>query len=65
MRASYAYEKAAREEIPKTRVINHPKSRRAVDKAFVSPTKGTDDARRDYYRDYDYQSNSPVKLSMV
>jgi hypothetical protein len=58
---SLAFEKASRDEIPKTRVINHPTSRRVLEKSFVSPTKGTDEVRRDYYRDYDYRSNSQNK----
>lgn len=61
MKESIAYEKASRDEIPKTKVINHPKSRRVFEKSFVSPTKGTDEVRRDYYKDYEYFNNSQGK----
>ena len=58
MRDSFAYEQASRNEIPKTKIINHPKQRRVFEKSFVSPTKGTDEVRRDHYRDYDYYGGS-------
>lgn len=61
MKDSFAYEKASRDEIPKTKVINHPKSRRVFEKSFVSPTKGTDEVRRDHYADFEYQNNSQAK----
>lgn len=51
-RGSIAYVKAEKDELPKTRVINHPMNRRVMEKSFVSPTKGTEEVRRDYYTDY-------------
>lgn len=62
MRDSLAYEKASRDEIPKTKVINHPKSRRVFEKSFVSPTKGTDEVRRDYYGNQEYQGSNQARF---
>lgn len=43
------FQKAGRDEIPKTRVINNPRNRRILEKSFVSPTKQTEEMKKDYY----------------
>jgi hypothetical protein len=57
-RSTSAFKKARRDELPKTRMIKHPKNRRVLEKSFVSPTKNTEQVRRDYYHGNGFSSTN-------